>query len=110
MAAIAASATAGPLADWLVERGAPVAIVRKAAQSVAFLGPAACLFAAGIVDDSPQNGPLLVGASACCRLAGWVYASHPHVPHCPLLTPVPADAPKPLPIAPAAHTWPHPSL
>ena len=41
--AIAASAVAGPAADYLISEGWPVTRVRKIAQAIAFLGPAACL-------------------------------------------------------------------
>ena len=50
-AAIAASALAGPSADALITGGAPIATVRKAAQCVAFLGPAACLALASATED-----------------------------------------------------------
>jgi ACS family sodium-dependent inorganic phosphate cotransporter len=52
IAAIAASALAGPSADALIARGVPVVTVRKAAQSIAFLGPAACLLAASQLEGS----------------------------------------------------------
>ena len=51
LAALAASLVAGPTADALIEAGWPVARVRKAAQLVAFLGPASCLIAAIATDD-----------------------------------------------------------
>jgi ACS family sodium-dependent inorganic phosphate cotransporter len=46
IAAIAASAAAGPLADILVAKGVAVGTVRKVAQCTAFLVPSAFLFAA----------------------------------------------------------------
>lgn len=59
VAAIAASAIAGPTADALIARGWPVARVRKLAQCTAFLGPAACLaFASGSTDSTLTVGEL----------------------------------------------------
>ena len=60
VAAIAATAVAGPSADALIARGWPVASVRRLAQATAFLGPAACLTAAAFSEDGPQT----VGAFA----------------------------------------------
>lgn len=57
IAAIAVSAIAGPSADALIARGVPVVTVRKTAQCLAFLGPAACLLAA----STQEGGPLSVG-------------------------------------------------
>lgn len=69
IAAIAASAMAGPTADSLIARGVRVETVRKAAQCTAFLGPAACLLAASFNEGGPLSvcewGPLL---SVCCML------------------------------------------
>lgn len=48
LAGIAASAVAGPAADALLAAGAPLPAVRKGAQSIAFLLPAACLAAASV--------------------------------------------------------------
>jgi MFS transporter, ACS family, solute carrier family 17 (sodium-dependent inorganic phosphate cotransporter), other len=57
IAAIACSAIAGPAADALIERGVEVEKVRKAAQSAAFLIPAAFLLAAGVLTNSlPSSG------------------------------------------------------
>lgn len=55
VAAIAATAVAGPSADALIARGWPVASVRRLAQATAFLGPAACLTAAAFSEDGPQT-------------------------------------------------------
>jgi ACS family sodium-dependent inorganic phosphate cotransporter len=55
VAAIAASALAGPSADALIARGVPVVAVRKAAQSIAFLGPAGCLLAASLMEGSSAS-------------------------------------------------------
>ena len=52
MAALAASAVAGPLADSLISKDWDVAVVRKTAQCVAFLGPVACLAGASLTQDS----------------------------------------------------------
>jgi hypothetical protein len=76
IAAIAVSAIAGPAADALLSRGVPVATVRKSAQCMAFLGPAACLMAASVVDNDPGNGVLLVGehfllATLCLPACLW---------------------------------------
>lgn len=60
IAAIAVSAIAGPSADALIARGVPVVTVRKTAQCLAFLGPAACLLAASM----SEGGPLSVGLVA----------------------------------------------
>lgn len=62
MAALAASCIAGPTADSLIEAGWSVAHVRKAAQLVAFLGPASCLLAAMAIDD----GYITVGRPGAC--------------------------------------------
>lgn len=51
IAALLASAVAGSAADGLVTAGWPVARVRKLAQCIAFLGPAACLVAAALLED-----------------------------------------------------------
>jgi hypothetical protein len=66
VAAIAISVTAGPLADGLIERGWPVARVRKLAQTTAFLCPTACLLAAANCED----GPTSVGARLFRPLEG----------------------------------------
>ena len=57
-AAIASSAVAGPAADALIARGVPVVTVRRLAQSIAFLGPTACLLAA----TQTQDENMVVGA------------------------------------------------
>lgn len=73
VAAIAVSALAGPSADALIARGVPVERVRKAAQCLAFLGPAACLLAAG----SMESGPVSVGESGAARFpAGAAPCAH----------------------------------
>jgi ACS family sodium-dependent inorganic phosphate cotransporter len=61
LAGIAASAVAGPASDALIARGVPVAATRKAAQSIAFLVPTACLLAAA-------TGPEHVTPSASVAL------------------------------------------
>lgn len=78
IAAIIASAIAGPSADNLISQGVPLGQVRKAAQAMAFLGPAACLFVAATIDD---GGLLPVGlitmslGLASFSLAG-LYCNH----------------------------------
>jgi hypothetical protein len=59
LAGIAASAVAGPASDAAISGGVPVAVARKAAQSVAFLVPTACLLAAATAGDDlgPAAGP-----------------------------------------------------
>lgn len=52
IAAIVVSAIAGPMADGLISRGIKVGVVRKSAQSAAFLGPALCLTVASNVDSA----------------------------------------------------------
>ncbi|KAI3427037.1 hypothetical protein D9Q98_006978 [Chlorella vulgaris] len=77
IAAIAASALAGPSADALIARGVPVVTVRKAAQSIAFLGPAACLLAASQLEGSLASVALVTMSLglASFSLAG-LYCNH----------------------------------
>ncbi|KAK9804238.1 hypothetical protein WJX72_002847 [[Myrmecia] bisecta] len=77
IAAIAASAVAGPTADSLIGKGWDVATVRKLAQCTAFLGPAACLLAASCSDDSTVTVGLITAALglASFSLAG-LYCNH----------------------------------
>ena len=79
-AAIIVSAIAGPSADYVIERKlAPIAVVRKAAQCAAFLGPAACLLAVcGIPNDNGTAEVALISLSlglASFSLAG-LYCNH----------------------------------
>jgi ACS family sodium-dependent inorganic phosphate cotransporter len=78
VAAIAASALAGPSADALISRGVPVETVRKASQCLAFLGPAACLGAASFMESGPASVALVTLALglASFSLAG-LYSNHP---------------------------------
>lgn len=78
VAAIAASALAGPSADALISRGVPVETVRKASQCLAFLGPAACLGAASFMESGPASVALVTMALglASFSLAG-LYSNHP---------------------------------
>ncbi|KAI7838246.1 hypothetical protein COHA_007991 [Chlorella ohadii] len=78
VAAIAASALAGPSADALISRGVPVETVRKASQCLAFLGPAACLTAASFMESGPASVALVTLALglASFSLAG-LYSNHP---------------------------------
>ncbi|KAK9902140.1 hypothetical protein WJX75_005702 [Coccomyxa subellipsoidea] len=77
VAAIAISVTAGPLADGLIERGWPVARVRKLAQTTAFLCPTACLLAAANCEDGPTSVALVTAAlgTASLSLCG-LYCNH----------------------------------
>lgn len=79
VAAIVASAIAGPAADSLISKGVSVELVRKVSQCIAFLGPALCLLAAsGLQED---QGVLCVGlltvslGLASFSLAG-LYCNH----------------------------------
>jgi ACS family sodium-dependent inorganic phosphate cotransporter len=54
----------GPVADGLVKRGVALTTVRKIAQGLAFVVPAACMLACGVltpVNSAVANVPLLVG-------------------------------------------------
>ncbi|PSC76363.1 putative anion transporter chloroplastic isoform X1 [Micractinium conductrix] len=77
IAAIVASAIAGPSADALIARGVPVETVRKAAQCIAFLGPAACLFAACFIEGGSLSVVLVTLSLglASFSLAG-LYSNH----------------------------------
>ncbi|GBF95767.1 anion transporter chloroplastic-like [Raphidocelis subcapitata] len=80
LAGIAASAVAGPASDALIARGAPLPLVRKGAQSVAFLVPTACLLAAAAGNDalSPGASVALITAAlgvSSFSLAG-LYCTH----------------------------------
>lgn len=88
MAALGASCIAGPAADALIEQGWPVETVRKAAQLVAFLGPAACLIAAMSIDGGYATVGLVTAALglASFSLAG-LYCNHADLSprHAPVL-------------------------
>ena len=78
IAALVVSGIAGPSADALISRGVPTGTVRKAAQSAAFLGPAACLVGASVIDDRPLVCVALVTMSlglSSFSLAG-LYCNH----------------------------------
>ena len=78
IAALVVSGIAGPSADALISRGVPTGTVRKAAQSAAFLGPAACLFGASVIEDQPFTSMALVTLSlglSSFSLAG-LYCNH----------------------------------
>ncbi|CAD7700176.1 unnamed protein product [Ostreobium quekettii] len=62
IAGILTSSVAGPMADFLVERGWETSVVRKLAQCMAFLGPAACLTAATLTEDSVLRVGLITTA------------------------------------------------
>mmetsp|Transcript_4901 Transcript_4901/g.9777 ORF Transcript_4901/g.9777 Transcript_4901/m.9777 type:complete len:531 (-) Transcript_4901:1549-3141(-) len=78
IAASIVSGVAGPSADALIARGIPVGIVRKCAQTIAFLGPALCLSGASLVDDDPISSIALITLSlgiSSFSLAG-LYCNH----------------------------------
>jgi len=77
IAGIVTSSAAGPLADSLVTRGWRTAIVRKAAQCTAFLGPAACLVAASTATDSTLKVGLITSALGLASFAmAGLYCNH----------------------------------
>ncbi|KAI8466882.1 MAG: major facilitator superfamily domain-containing protein [Monoraphidium minutum] len=80
LAGIAASAIAGPASDAAIAAGVPIPVTRKAAQSVAFLVPTACLLAAaaGADDLAPAASVALITAAlgvSSFSLAG-LYCTH----------------------------------
>ncbi|KIZ06689.1 hypothetical protein MNEG_1266 [Monoraphidium neglectum] len=80
LAGIAASAVAGPASDALISRGVPVAVTRKAAQTIAFMVPTVCLLAAaaGADDLPPAASVALITAAlgvSSFSLAG-LYCTH----------------------------------
>ncbi len=78
IAALIVSGIAGPSADALISRGVPTSIVRKGAQTAAFVGPAACLTGASFTDDDPIASIALVTLSlglSSFSLAG-LYCNH----------------------------------
>jgi ACS family sodium-dependent inorganic phosphate cotransporter len=78
IAALIVSGIAGPSADALISRGVSTGTVRKAAQSAAFLGPAACLTGASVFQDQPLTSMALVTLSlglSSFSLAG-LYCNH----------------------------------
>lgn len=77
IAGILTSSAAGPLADFLVAKGWETTTVRKAAQCMAFLGPAACLTATAFTTDSTLKIGLITSALglASFSMAG-LYCNH----------------------------------
>ncbi|MEW5305543.1 MAG: hypothetical protein WDW36_008077 [Sanguina aurantia] len=77
LAAIAASAVAGSLADTLISKGLAVGTVRKLAQGLAFLGPCTCLLAACYSEDSNVTVAAITAALGVSSfsLAG-LYCTH----------------------------------
>lgn len=78
IAALVVSGIAGPTADALISNGVATTTVRKVAQSAAFLGPAACLTGASLIDDNPIASMALVTVSlglSSFSLAG-LYCNH----------------------------------
>jgi ACS family sodium-dependent inorganic phosphate cotransporter len=47
----------GPIADGMVERGVKLTLVRKICQGVAFVGPALCMVACGLLTPAAGAGP-----------------------------------------------------
>lgn len=88
IAALAASAIAGPAADALIDRGVEVERVRKISQCVAFLGPSALLTTASFTDNNWLAVGLITGCLglASFSLAG-LYCNHADLSprHAPLL-------------------------
>ncbi len=81
LAGMAASAVAGPLADWLVERGGlSLGAARKLLQGASFLGPCALLLAAGsggVAGDRALTLACVTGALGLNSLAlGGLYCTH----------------------------------
>ena len=62
LAGSAVSAVCGPLADGLIARGVPIPVVRKGAQSLAMLFPAAALTGLHYTDD-PVTAIALITAA-----------------------------------------------
>ena len=78
IAASIVSGIAGPSADALIANGVPVGVVRKCAQTIAFIGPALCLSGASFVDDDPISSIALITLSlgiSSFSLAG-LYCNH----------------------------------
>lgn len=78
IAALAVSGIAGPCADALISRGVPTGVVRKGAQTAAFLGPAACLTGASLIENNQIASMALVTVSlglSSFSLAG-LYCNH----------------------------------
>lgn len=78
VAALLVSGIAGPSADALIGRGVATGLVRKGAQSAAFLGPAACLILASMLEGNQMASMTLITISlglASFSLAG-LYCNH----------------------------------
>jgi ACS family sodium-dependent inorganic phosphate cotransporter len=80
LAGIAASATAGPVADSLIASGLPLPTVRKLLQGASFLGPCAFLLAActeGVADSRTASIACITAAlgMSSFSLAG-LYCTH----------------------------------
>lgn len=78
VAALVVSGIAGPSADALIARGVPTGLVRKGAQTAAFIGPAACLSGAALIEGNPVASMSLVTLSlglSSFSLAG-LYCNH----------------------------------
>ena len=67
VAMVAMTPVVGPVADALVTAGRSVTFVRKLAQGIAFVGPAACMLALALLTPASPSG-----TGAASALAGWV--------------------------------------
>jgi ACS family sodium-dependent inorganic phosphate cotransporter len=85
VAMVAMTPVVGPVADTLVARGLSVTAVRKLAQGVAFLGPAACMLSLAALTPAAGGAPPPVAAvvalmSLAFALSGWsragLYCNH----------------------------------
>lgn len=70
-AMVAMTPVVGPTADALVARGLSVTTVRKLAQGVALLGPAACMLALAAITPAAAAAPPLTGLAAAL-VPGWL--------------------------------------
>ena len=77
LANIVVASFVGPLADSAIEKGYKVSVVRKSAQSIAFLGPASFMAAACVADNPVATvGLLTVGLSLASFSYAGLYCNH----------------------------------
>ena len=80
IAAIAVSSVAGTLADDMISKGINVAIVRKAAQCIAFLGPAFCLLGVEWLSDGADSEAVIALVALSLGLSSFslagLYCNH----------------------------------
>lgn len=77
VASIATSTFAAPMADKLIAEGKPVTLVRKAAQAIAFLGPAVCMtITASTEDPITAISFLTVGLGLSAFSISGLYSNH----------------------------------